>query len=76
MNEIDGRKVSYRGKSTWVGHVQGAASTPNHVRVMWETPRVQTGIHKITDLVVLDREPTQQELVDEFNKQEQARPFQ
>jgi hypothetical protein len=32
------------------------------VRVMWETPRRQTGIHKVTDLEVVDRAPTQQEL--------------
>lgn len=62
MSQIDGRKVSYRGKSTWVGHVQGSASAPDHVRVMWETPRRQTGIHRITDLKVLDSAPTQEEL--------------
>lgn len=62
MSLIDGRTVNYRGRSTWRGLVQGDASTTGMVRVMWETPRRQTGIHKVTDLEVLDKAPTQEEL--------------
>ena len=62
MSEIDGRKVSDRGKSDWVGIVQGDASLPGHVRVDWREPRSSTGIHRPMHLVVLDEPPTQEEL--------------
>lgn len=54
MSVIDGRKVSYRGMPDWVGIVQGDSYTPGNVRVAWTTPRVHTGRHAISDLVVLD----------------------
>jgi hypothetical protein len=38
------------------------APTPGHWRVDWELPRRQTGIHKRTDLVVVDAPPSQEEL--------------
>jgi hypothetical protein len=59
---IDGRRVNYRGKTSWVGIVQGMASTPGHWRVDWESPCRQTGVHKRTDLVVVDAPPSQEEL--------------
>jgi hypothetical protein len=62
VSYIDGRKVNYRGKKTWIGLVQGDDVKSGHVRVLWSTPKVQTGIHKIIDLVVLDAPPTQEEL--------------
>jgi hypothetical protein len=55
MSLIDGRKVSYRDHPDWIGIVQGDSYTPGNVRVQWRTPRVHTGAHAITDLVVLDK---------------------
>lgn len=54
MSTIDGRKVSYRGMPDWIGLVQGDSYTPGTVRVAWTSPRVHTGRHAISDLVVLD----------------------
>jgi hypothetical protein len=62
MSYIDGRTVNYRGKTTWVGLVQGDANTLGHVRVLWSRPKVQTGVHKVSDLVVIDSPPSQEEL--------------
>lgn len=59
---IDGRRVNYRGKTSWVGIVQGMAPTPGHWRVDWESPRRQTGVHKRTDLIVIDSPPSQEDL--------------
>jgi hypothetical protein len=66
VSHIDGRKVNYRGKTTWIGLVQGDAPNPGHVRVLWDRPKIQTGIHKVTDLVVIDAPPSQEELSEMF----------
>lgn len=55
MSEIDGRWVNYRGKTSWKGIVQGDAHTPGHVRVDWREPIIQTGIHKLIDLVLMPK---------------------
>lgn len=65
MKDINGRKVSYRGKPDWIGLVQGPSS-PGNVRVHWSAPTNHTGIHRIVDLIVLDEPPTQEELAKLF----------
>jgi hypothetical protein len=62
MSSIDGRKVNFRGRTSWVGLVQGDSGQEGQVRVAWTHPRQQTGIHKVTDLVVIDSPPSQDEL--------------
>jgi len=66
VSHIDGRKVNFRGKTSWVGMVIGDSSSPGHVRVLWESSRKQTGIHKASDLVVIDEPPTQEDLAAMF----------
>ena len=73
MSLIDGRTVNYRGKTTWVGLVQGDASRADHVRVLWSSPRQQTGVHKVSDLVVIDKAPTQEELAEMLEPPKVAR---
>jgi hypothetical protein len=55
VSAVDGRKVSYRGLPDWEGIAQGDSYTPGNVRVQWTRPHFHTGVHKVTDLVVLDK---------------------
>lgn len=55
MSAIDGRKVNFRDKPDWIGLVQGDSYTPGTVRVQWTEPHVHTGVHAVSDLVVLDK---------------------
>ncbi len=62
MSKIDGRKVRYGNKEDWLGQVIGDSHTEGFVRVAWETPRRQIGIHRIGHLTILDEPATQEEL--------------
>lgn len=62
MSAIDGRKVHYRTNDKLIGLVMGDSYLPGHVRVHWKEPREYIEVHRVTDLVVLDRAKTQEEL--------------
>ena len=62
MSDIDGRQVNYRTGTDWTGLVIGDSGTPGWVRVHWSSPKNQISPHKITDLVVIDSPPSQEEL--------------
>jgi signal transduction histidine kinase len=68
MSDIDGRQVNYRDlkdkddNPVWEGLVMGDSGTPGWVRVHWAKPKNQISPHKVTDLVVIDSPPSQEEL--------------
>lgn len=66
MSAIDGRTVQYRDKPNWVGLVLGDSYGPGFVRVRWDEPTQQIGIHRVVDLQILDEPPSQEELARKY----------
>lgn len=58
MSLYDGREVTYRGKPLWKGIIQGDSHRQGDVRVDWREPRRQTGVHRLSDLVLVPKKET------------------
>ncbi len=52
----------FRARENWVGLVVGDSHSPGTVRVHWKEPTNQIGIHQVSDLVVDDAPPSQEDL--------------